>query len=240
MAKLSAYPQSPRNVLNVYAYLLATRRHGQSVDDGKPKDEDARSSLADPESYYLSEGRYLSQRNALMKMEARILHRLGFQLHVALPYALAINYLQALDTSQDPASGAALSRQTFALLTTALFSPQLLYLTHQPPALATAAIYLAARQLQVSLPLLEWWTVFDVDREELGFLVVAFLSVNAFVLADRRRWSGLTPSASSAGRLPPLTTDELERELDLQKAERGESNDNLDDVQGARDYRGKG
>jgi len=53
----------------------------------------------------------------------------------------------------------------------------MLYLTHQPNALAVAAIYLAARQEEVSLPSVEWWEVFDVEREELGFLVVAFLSL---------------------------------------------------------------
>jgi hypothetical protein len=52
----------------------------------------------------------------------------------------------------------------------------MLYLTHQPNALATAAVYLAARQVGVNLPEVEWWEVFDVGREELGFLVVAMQS----------------------------------------------------------------
>jgi hypothetical protein len=80
----------------------------------------------------------------------------------------------------DPSSGQALARRSLALLNTALLSPQRLYLTHQPPALATAAIYLAARQIGVSLPETEWWGVFDVGREELGFLVVALGSAVRF------------------------------------------------------------
>lgn len=56
----------------------------------------------------------------------------------------------------------------------------MLYLTHQPNALAVASIYLAAREEGVSLPSVEWWEVFDVEREELGFLVVAFLSIEGW------------------------------------------------------------
>ena len=76
-------------------------------------------------------------------------------------------------------SGSAIARRAIAHLNTALLSPQFLYLTHQPYALATAAIYLAAREVGVKLPGNEWWEVFDVDREELGFLVVAMMSMQA-------------------------------------------------------------
>lgn len=56
----------------------------------------------------------------------------------------------------------------------------MLYCTHQPNALAVAALYLAAREVDVKLPVDEWWEVFDVDREELGFLVVAMRSVEGW------------------------------------------------------------
>ena len=65
-------------------------------------------------------------------------------------------------------------------LNTALLSPQLLYLTHQPTALAVAAIYLAAREVGVKVEG-EWWGVFDVEREDLGFLVVGLLSTKKWV-----------------------------------------------------------
>ncbi|KAI9842319.1 MAG: hypothetical protein M1837_007311 [Sclerophora amabilis] len=195
MAKLSALPQTPRNLLNVYAYLIST---------------DSPLSLAgeehqhpNPETYYLSEGTYYAQRNNLMKSEALILRTLGFQTHVALPYTLAINYLQALDIF-GRASSAELSRRTFSHLSAALMSPQLLYLTHQPSALATAAIYLAARELGVKLPSEEWWEVFDVDREELGFLVVGMGSMEGFAAAEKEKW---------ADRNLPLTVSDVEIEM---------------------------
>ena len=62
-------------------------------------------------------------------------------------------------------------------------------MTHQPPALATAAIYLAAKEKGVKLPAEEWWEVFDVDREELGFLVVALISMEGFVAEEAQKWS---------------------------------------------------
>lgn len=57
----------------------------------------------------------------------------------------------------------------------------MLYLTHQPSSLATAAIYLAARETGVKMPDVEWWEVFDCDREELGFLVVGMKSLEGLV-----------------------------------------------------------
>lgn len=187
MAKLSAYPQSPRNVLNVYAYLLSLASSPSSTDDLNINSLMHNNDPPDPETYYLSEGAYLSRRNSLLKTETEILRRLGFETHVALPYTLAVNYLQALDVFREQETGQKVARRTFEHLTTALYSPQLLYLTHQPTALATAGIYLAAREVGVKLPALEWWTVFDVDREDLGFLVLAIGSMKAFAESEKEK-----------------------------------------------------
>jgi hypothetical protein len=64
----------------------------------------------------------------------------------------------------------------------------MLYLTHQPNALATAAVYLSAREEGVRLPDVAWWEVFDVEREALGFLVVGMGSLEGFVESERKRW----------------------------------------------------
>ena len=112
-------------------------------------------------------------------MESSILSALAFDTHVALPHALAITYLQALDFLSHPKSR--ISQRAVEYLNTALLSPQLLYLTHQPNALAVAAIYNAARDLGAKMPECAWWEVFDVDREELGFLVVGMRSLETWV-----------------------------------------------------------
>lgn len=205
MAKLSAHPQSPRNILNVYAYLLSSASgfiHPTAM-----------LSEPDPDVYYLSEGDYHDQRNMLLKTESHILRTLGFQIHVSLPYTLSINYLQALVPSSH-SSFQALARRVFQQLNTALLSPQLLYLTHQPPALAVAAIYLAARETSVKLPEVEWWEVFDVEREELGFLVVGLQSMYKWAEEEAKKWG--------KNRMP-MTAEEVESDCErIKMLETGE------------------
>lgn len=158
-------------------------------------------------SWSLSEGAFESSREHLYRVEAQILRVLGFQTHVALPHALCINYLQTLQVFKT-AEGPTLAKRAIKLLNTALLSPQQLYLTHQPPALATAAIYLAAREEEVNLPDVEWWEVFDVDREELGFLVVALTSVEGFAAQESEIWGK---------RKVPLTVADLQADIERRK-----------------------
>lgn len=140
-------------------------------------------------TWQLPDSQYEVQRNSIYAIEADILRVLGFQTEVALPYILCINYLQTLEVFQT-SEGSALARSAFAYLNSALLSPQMLYLTHQPTAIATASIYLAAREVGAKLPETEWWEVFDVDREELGFLVVALLSVESYAAREGQTWAG--------------------------------------------------
>jgi hypothetical protein len=189
-------------VINVYAYLDSLPFPLAAPEDLAAKD--------DPDAYYVSEGIYHARRDQLSRLETIILRVLGFQTHVALPHSLCINYLQTLDVFANHNATSRLAKRTFAHLNSALLSPQLLYLTHQPPALATAAIYLAAKEVGVKLPGNEWWEVFDTDREELGFLVVAMISTEGFLKEERARW---------ANRRVPLTLDEVELELQMESSE---------------------
>ncbi|PQE15258.1 hypothetical protein CJF32_00007897 [Rutstroemia sp. NJR-2017a WRK4] len=168
-AKISASPRSFRSITNVYAYLLS---RSSFLSNPAPDN--------DPSSYYLSETAYITYRTRLLNIEGQVLNALGFNTHVALPHPLAITYLQILDvfsTSHRKGTGKAVAKRTLQYLNSALLSPQMLYLTHQPCALAVAAIYLAAKEEGVKMPENEWWEVFDVEREELGFLVVGMRSV---------------------------------------------------------------
>jgi hypothetical protein len=131
--------------------------------------------------------------------------------HVNLPYTLCITYLQALDVFTHPRAPE-LAKTAIAYLNTAILSPQMLYLTHQPPQLATAAIYLAARKVGIKLPEVEWWEVFDTDREELGFLCVGMLSLEGFIRGERERWKG---------ERVPMAAGDVEREV-KRRGEMGE------------------
>jgi hypothetical protein len=64
----------------------------------------------------------------------------------------------------------------------------MLYLTHQPSSLATAAVYLAARDEGHKLVDIEWWEVFDCEREELGFLVLGMVSLEGIARREVERW----------------------------------------------------
>lgn len=199
VTKLSADPQTPRNILNVCGYLASHPRSYLFPDSSLP-DEEAFDAL-------VTESAYQSRRARMLKAESLILRKLGFQTHVALPYTLCINYLQTLETFHH-SSGKDLARRAVEHVNAALLSPQLLYLTHQPSAIATAAIYLSAREVGVKLPELAWYEVFDTSREELGFLVVAFTSMGAFAESERERWADKTIPMSAVG---------VRRELEARK-----------------------
>jgi hypothetical protein len=193
-AKPSPHPVTARQVLVVF----------ESLDSIRPDFSAALANIDPIESKWsLTEGQYESRRQRLYEIESCILRSLSFLTHVALPYTLCINYLQTLDVFKT-SDGSTVANRCFAHLNSALLSPQLLYLTHQPSAIVTAAIYLAARELNVKLPETEWWEVFDVDREELGFLVVALRSLDGFARAEKQKWS----------RRIPLTVEDLQSEIE--------------------------
>lgn len=207
-AKPSATPVSPRRVLTTFAFL-SSLPPGELSRSQQQNDLEIQRIITTTTTWHFSEGTYERSRNKLYKIEMQILKTLGFQTHVALPQPLCINYLQTLDVFSSSsvsvaAQGPAVAKRAFQHLNSALLSPQLVYLTHQPHALAVSAIYLAARELGLKLPGVEWWEVFDVDREELGFLVVALRSVEGFAAEERVKWEG---------RKVPCTVDELREEI---------------------------
>lgn len=174
-------PRSPRDISNVYAYL--TSRDSALFKTEPPTSNDSK-------SYYQSESDYFSFHNHVLALEPRILYALSFDTHVSLPHPLAITYLRTLDFLAQPTKP--IAERVVQYLNTALLSPQLLYLTHQPNALATAAIYAAARDVGAKMPESAWWEVFDVDREELGFLVVAYRSLEGWLRARKEEMPWMT------------------------------------------------
>ncbi|KAI1157854.1 cyclin [Nemania serpens] len=204
VAKLGANPCRPRDICNVYAYLLSP---SSPLFRSRPSSPPEPGPDPDPSSYYLSESAYAAFQARILRLEARILYVLSFDTHVALPHGLAVTYLQALDFCGD-ASRTKITRRVIAYLNTALLSPQLLYLTHQPNALAVAAIYSAARDAEISakMPECPWWEVFDVDREELGFLVVGMRSVEGLVRKLQGELKGFTESGM-------ITRDDINAEM---------------------------
>ncbi|KAF4973771.1 hypothetical protein FSARC_31 [Fusarium sarcochroum] len=211
-AKMGPQPRSSRDISNVYAYLLS---------ESSSFLQTRGSSKNDPRSYYMPEADYHGFQNRILAIEARILYTLSFDTHVSLPHPLAITYLQTLDFLAQPKS--VISLRTIQYLNTALLSPQMLYLTHQPHALATAAIYNAARDVGAKMPECEWWEVFDVDREELGFLVVGMRSVENYLRKCKEELPDL-----SAGM---LTRKSIDKELQKRGVQSGNGTADVDEEQ---------
>ncbi|KAK5954693.1 hypothetical protein OHC33_004417 [Knufia fluminis] len=185
-AKQSFYPLSPRSIINVYALLTSPTTSPLPFINPSASATNLSSSTQppNPQPHHITEGTHQSRRQILFTTEKSILAALAFDTKVVLPHTLALTYLQSLSATAST-SNPDLAERVLARLNAALLSPQLLYLTHQPNALAVAAIYLAAREVGVALVDngVAWWEVFDVGREELGFLVLSFGSLGGFVEA---------------------------------------------------------
>jgi hypothetical protein len=69
-------------------------------------------------------------------------------------------------------------------------------------------VYNAARDVGAKMPECEWWEVFDVDREELGFLVVGMRSVEGWGARMRGEMEGMV-----GARRGMVTRGDVEREL---------------------------
>jgi hypothetical protein len=175
VSKDSPLPRSPRDFCNVHAYLLSSSSSFFRLKT--PQKGHA-------ETYCPSESDYASFHSRLIEAESGILQALGYDTTVALPHPLAITYLQALEFVGHPRKE--IVGRVVAHLNTALLSAQMLYLTHQPGELATAAIFLAARDVEAKMPPEPWWELFDVDREQLGFLACALNSVDGLMMEHRR------------------------------------------------------
>ncbi|KAJ0168365.1 Cyclin-L2 [Colletotrichum tanaceti] len=210
VSKMGPLQRTTRDISSVYAYLLSP---ASPLFRGEPPDPAVR--RPDPTTYYQTDGEYAAFQTRMLASEARILWALGFDTAVALPHALAVTYLQALDFLGKPK--AEMAGRVVAHLNTALLSPQMLYLTHQPHALATAAVYIAAREAGAKMPEVAWWEVFDVEREELGFLVVGMRSLEGWVRS-------LKETSLLAGGM--LTRSGIEREA-RRRAGEGDEEDEI-------------
>ncbi|KAI8981778.1 cyclin-like protein [Mycotypha africana] len=99
-------------------------------------------------------------KHRVIRAEMEILRKLGFMVYVQLPYNLMINYLRILGLEDNTE----VTRRAWNYLNDGLRTT--VYVTHKPPTIACAAIYLTCRVLKIALPCefgKEWWLLFDVD-----------------------------------------------------------------------------
>ncbi|KAG0334189.1 hypothetical protein BG004_000526 [Podila humilis] len=105
---------------------------------------------------------YYELKNAVVIAEMQILKKLGFNVHVQLPYAIMVNYLKVLELTEHPV----IPQRAWSLLNDGLRTS--VYVCYQPPTIACSVIWLAAREAGVALPTSPaWWDVLDSNLEDI-------------------------------------------------------------------------
>ncbi|KAF8636743.1 hypothetical protein AX17_003546 [Amanita inopinata Kibby_2008] len=154
-SKLEECPLRMRDLINVYDLLLQRAGHDSSAKPGA-------NFIYTPMSYFGST--FYDLKDALVVAEMQILKRLGFNVHVVLPYGTLINYLRVLGLiNRDD-----VCTKAWGYLNDALQTP--VYALYQIPTIVSAAILLAVRHLDVALPSTPpncWWELFDATWDDI-------------------------------------------------------------------------
>ncbi|KAM6500663.1 Cyclin-like protein [Amanita muscaria] len=154
-SKLEECPIRMRDLINVYDLLLQRANHYL---DSKPGVEFTYT----PMSYFGST--FYDMKDALVVAEMQILKRLGFNVHVVLPYGTLINYLRVLGLINRND----VCLRAWGYLNDALQTP--VYVLYQVSTIVSAAILLTIRHLDVSLPSTttnSWWELFDAEWDDM-------------------------------------------------------------------------
>lgn len=169
-SKLEECPLRMRDLINVYDLLLQRAAHSLN-----PRSAEFKYA---PMSYFGTT--FYDLKDALVVAEMQLLKRLGFNVHVVLPYGTLVNYLRVLGlTSREDACTRAWGYLNDALVSKLhqLWYPLLIqsslqtpvYALYQIPAIVSAAIFLAVRHLNISLPSTPpncWWELFDASWDD--------------------------------------------------------------------------
>ncbi|KAF8590458.1 cyclin-like protein [Ramaria rubella] len=154
-SKLEECPLRMRDLINVYDLLLSRALHTVSSSNQRPF-------TYTPMSYFSST--FYDLKDALVVAEMQILKRLGFNVHVLLPYGALVNYLRVLGlTNREDAC-----QRAWGYLNDALQTP--VYALYPVPTIVTAAILLTSRFLSIPLPSEPpncWWSLFDADWDDI-------------------------------------------------------------------------
>ncbi|KAF9453295.1 cyclin-like protein [Macrolepiota fuliginosa MF-IS2] len=154
-SKLEECPIRMRDLINVYDVLLQRAAHTIGPKADTPF-------KYHPMSYFGTA--FYDLKESLVVAEMQILKRLGFNVHVVLPYGTLINYLQVLGLIKQENA----CTKAWGYLNDAFQTP--VYALYQIPTIVCAAILLTIRHLNISLPSEApncWWELFDACWEDM-------------------------------------------------------------------------
>ncbi|KAJ2808847.1 hypothetical protein H4R20_000589 [Coemansia guatemalensis] len=148
--KVEESPQTIRDIINVMDIIVKRDRgYPEIVTDGY-------------------DAEYYDMKNEMVIGEIQILRRLGFNVQVELPYGLLVNYMRSLELTDQPQ----LPQLAWNYLNDLLRTP--VYVCFQPETIACGAIFLAAHECNVPLPMSPaWWVVFDANGEDVMMVAKA-------------------------------------------------------------------
>jgi len=153
-SKLEECPLRMRDLINVYDLLLQRATHSLSS-------KATEAFQHHPMTYFGST--FHDLKDALVVAEMQVLKRVGFNVHVVLPYGTLINYLRVLNlTNREDAC-----TRAWGYLNDAHQTP--VYALYQIPTIVCAAILLTTRHLNIRLPSQPpvcWWELFDARWED--------------------------------------------------------------------------
>ncbi|KAF9228660.1 cyclin-like protein [Gyrodon lividus] len=157
-SKLEECPLRMRDLVNIYDLLLQ-RTADELASPGSRKGKEKFKYA--PMSYFGNT--FYDLKDAVVVAEMQLLKRLGFNVHVVLPYGTLINYLRVLGLTNHKDACA----KAWGFLNDALQTP--VYALYAVPTIVSAAIFLAARHLDISLPSTPpncWWDLFDASWDD--------------------------------------------------------------------------
>ncbi|KAI0934433.1 hypothetical protein AcW1_005957 [Taiwanofungus camphoratus] len=165
-SKLEECPIRMRDLINVYDLLLQRAAHTRtsmsaSISESSSSSRQHVEFKYIPMSYFGNT--FYDLKEALVIAEMQILKRLGFNVHVVLPYGTLVNYLRVLGliSREDVCSRA------WGYLNDAMQTP--VYAIYAVPTIVSAAILLTTRHLGIALPSSPencWWELFDAEWED--------------------------------------------------------------------------
>ncbi|EMD38490.1 hypothetical protein CERSUDRAFT_113662 [Gelatoporia subvermispora B] len=192
-SKLEECPIRMRELINVYDLLLQRASHTTGSTSSAQQYSDFKYV---PMSYFGST--FYDLKDALVVAEMQILKRLGFNVHVVLPYGTLVNYLRVLGlTSRED-----VCTRAWGYLNDALQTP--VYALYPVPTIVSAAIMLTTRHLGISLPSSpenRWWELFDAEWEDVwsvcGYIMRLYRERDA---EDQKRLWGTAETLNARGR----------------------------------------